>query len=214
MVFLFIIRFVVILVLIGVGFGTFMYMAQDVTKHSKLRVVRKVTLGGKEFFDVQKRVLGLWINASDFMGLYSTYLSYSERNDALEYVSQHNAAKIDRKMSVVVKVEPVTNAEANDILVEILSLDVAGKHDEARKKLYGSMYDLMVEEKYHICNVYINYFLSHNFSMEMMIALARITKPIKKRVNNRGFLVDSIRKMMVQGNHSDVEIENVCSHIA
>lgn len=122
-----------------------------------------------------------------------------------EYVMLHDIHSISDLVA------PSKNAiEIN--VEEIYEIDRKGFHSEAMKLMYDFVYDMLIIQEYNECNLYIEYFLPRNFSLELQVALTRITKPHHKKLKNRENLVFKLKENLKK-ECSQQEAESVISHV-
>lgn len=94
----------------------------------------------------------------------------------------------------------------------IHAVDAAKFHDLAMKELYSYVYDLLSESNFEECNLALEYFNAKDFSLELLVAFARVTKPHKVELVNRKKLVKKLSDVLYD-ECSEEEARSIISHV-
>ena len=98
-------------------------------------------------------------------------------------------------------------------ILEVDKLNVDGQHTLAMSMLYSDIYDILMEQDFAKCDLYMDHFMSQPFSTMLRVAFARITKPHKTKLKLRHELIHALKNRLFQECPTKEEAESVLSHI-
>jgi hypothetical protein len=99
------------------------------------------------------------------------------------------------------------------IISEIQVLDNRGFHKNAMSKLNSFIFELYLEENIKEVNFLISYFLNGEFSIELLITLARISKPHREKLSNRSSLIEVLENRLKE-ECTIIEAKNILFHVS